>query len=112
MRLEDNPCLLTIQKSKQPALFVYIYDDIESKAIGEAGHWWLHESLKKLEFSYTSKFKAQLIIKKGNADKILDELIKKYKITHVLWNRLYFWMPALEVPLSGARLQPRPLGCR
>ena len=89
MRLEDNPCLLAIQKSKQPALFVYIYDDIESKAIGEAGHWWLHESLKKLEFSYTSKFKAQLIIKKGNADKILDELIKKYKITHVLWNRLY-----------------------
>jgi deoxyribodipyrimidine photolyase len=64
LRLEDNPCLLTIQKSKQPALFVYIYDDIESKAIGEAGHWWLHESLKKLEFSYTSKFKAQLIIKK------------------------------------------------
>lgn len=33
--------------------------------------------------------KIQLIIQKGDAESILAKLIKKYKITQVVWNRLY-----------------------
>ena len=40
-----------MQKDKSKALIVYVYDEIEREATGEAGHWWLHESLKKLEDS-------------------------------------------------------------
>ena len=39
------------------ALIVYVYDEIEREATGEAGHWWLHESLKTLENSFKKEFK-------------------------------------------------------
>ncbi|MEK9886210.1 MAG: deoxyribodipyrimidine photo-lyase, partial [Pelagibacteraceae bacterium] len=58
-------------------------------ATGQAGHWWLHRSLNKLEKSYKDELQIQLIIQKGDAGSILAKLIKKYKITQVVWNRLY-----------------------
>jgi len=87
--LQDNPCLHFIEKNKSKALIVYIHDEIECQATGQAGHWWLHESLKKLEKNYKQAFQIQLIIQKGEAGVILTKLIKKYKITQVIWNRLY-----------------------
>ena len=78
-----------MQKSQNPALFVYIYDSVESHATGEAGHWWLNESLKRLQESYRSRFGASLIILEGEALEVLQKLVKKYQIHQVLWNRLY-----------------------
>ena len=62
---------------------------MECHATGEAGHWWLNESLKKLQESYRSRFGASLIILEGEALEVLQKLVKKYKINQVLWNRLY-----------------------
>ena len=62
---------------------------MESHATGEAGHWWLNESLQKLQESYRSRFGASLIILEGEALEVLQKLVKKYKINQVLWNRLY-----------------------
>ena len=87
--MQDNPCLHFIEKNKSKALIVYIHDEIECSATGQAGHWWLHRSLNKLEKSYKDELKIQLIIQKGDAESILAKLIKKYKITQVVWNRLY-----------------------
>ena len=81
--------MLSIQKDKSKALIVYVYDEIEREATGEAGHWWLHESLKKLENSFKKEFKLDLIVMKGSAQESLSKLIKKYKINRVVWNRLY-----------------------
>ena len=81
--------MLSIQKDKSKALIVYVYDEIEREATGEAGHWWLHESLKKLENSFKKEFKLDLIVMKGSAQESLFKLIKKYKINRVVWNRLY-----------------------
>ena len=81
--------MLALQQSQNPALFVYIYDSVESNATGEAGHWWLHESLKKLQESYKARFGASLIVLEGKALDVLQKLIKKYQIHQVLWNRLY-----------------------
>ena len=81
--------MLSIQKTQNPALFVYIYDSVESHATGEAGHWWLNESLKRLQESYRSRFGASLIIIEGEALEVLQKLVKKYQIHQVLWNRLY-----------------------
>jgi len=78
-----------LQKSQSPSLFVYIYDSVESHATGEAGHWWLNESLKRLQESYRSRFGASLIILEGEALEVLQKLVKKYQIHQVLWNRLY-----------------------
>ena len=62
---------------------------MECHATGEAGHWWLNESLKKLQESYRLRFGASLIILEGEALEVLQKLVKKYKINQVLWNRLY-----------------------
>ena len=62
---------------------------MESHATGEAGHWWLNESLKRLQESYRSRFGASLIILEGEALEVLQKLVKKYQIHQVLWNRLY-----------------------
>ena len=62
---------------------------MESHATGEAGHWWLNESLKRLQESYRSRFGASLIIIEGEAKDVLQKLVKKYQIHQVLWNRLY-----------------------
>lgn len=62
---------------------------MESHATGEAGHWWLNESLKKLQESYHSRFGTSLIILEGEALEVLQKLVKKYKINQVLWSRLY-----------------------
>ena len=81
--------MLALQQSQNPALFVYIYDSVECHATGEAGHWWLNESLKRLQESYRLRFGALLIILEGEALEVLQKLVKKYKINQVLWNRLY-----------------------
>ncbi len=62
---------------------------MECHATGEAGHWWLNESLKRLQESYRSRFGASLIIVEGEALEILQKLVKKYQIHQVLLNRLY-----------------------
>ena len=62
---------------------------MECHATGEAGHWWLNESLKRLQESYRSRFGTSLIILEGEALEVLQKLVKKYKINQVLWNRLY-----------------------
>ena len=81
--------MLALQQSQNPALFVYIHDSVECNATGEAGHWWLHESLKQLQESYKARFGASLIVVEGKALDVLQKLIKKYQIHQVLWNRLY-----------------------
>jgi len=81
--------LLALQQSQSSALFLYIYDSVESQATGMAGHWWLHESLKKLQKDYQVRFGASLIIKEGDALEVLQKIIKKYQIHQVIWNRLY-----------------------
>ena len=62
---------------------------MECHATGEAGHWWLNGSLKRLQESYRLRFGASLIILEGEALEVLQKLVKKYKINQVLWNRLY-----------------------
>lgn len=78
-----------LQDSKSKAILIYIYDDIEKKATGEAGNWWLRESLKKLERSLHKNFKIKLIVISGEVEKIINKLIQKYNINEVIWNRLY-----------------------
>ena len=52
---------------------------MESHATGEAGHWWLNESLKRLQESYRSRFGASLIIIEGEALEVIQKLVKKYQ---------------------------------
>ena len=73
-------------KTQRPILFLYILE--EPLKIGKASLWWLHHSLDALKKSLQEKG-ATLILRKGKAEQILLEIIKKTNATQVFWNRRY-----------------------
>ncbi len=86
LRLADNPALHEAVKVGQ-IIPVYIFDQTGAKdfALGHASRWWLHESLQSLKHD----LKGHLIIAQGDAFKVLNQIIKKYKASAVYWNRCY-----------------------
>ena len=86
LRLNDNFALIELIQKSEKILPIYIYD--ENIEIGGASKWWLENSLKNLNKSLKSK-KSELYTFKGDPKKILQELIKKYRVKNINWNRLY-----------------------
>jgi deoxyribodipyrimidine photo-lyase len=87
LRLSDNPALLAALKSGLPVLPVYILDD-ENAAdarMGGASRFWLHHSLTSLNESLDG----HLHFYKGDAKKILGEIVEKTGAASVFWNRCY-----------------------
>ena len=86
LRLSDNPALFHAAQ-KGNILPVYILEDHHAPQdnIGAASRWWLHHSLLALNKSLDHK----LSLYKGNAQKILLELIQRYSVQAVYWNRCY-----------------------
>jgi deoxyribodipyrimidine photo-lyase len=86
LRLADNPALYEANKDKN-ILPIYILDDINSKKhqMGAASRWWLHYSLNSLDNSLDNN----LNIYNGDPLEIIPNLIKKYNITKIYWNRCY-----------------------
>lgn len=87
LRRSDNPALHAAYKQGAPILPVYILDDENAGdyKIGGAGRWWLHQSLQKLDESLSG----HLAMFKGNAIKIIGELVKETGAQGVYWNRCY-----------------------
>lgn len=86
LRLRDNPAL-DYACEKGAIIPLYIFDnECEQHFIpGSASKWWLHQSLSALNESLGN----QLHFLKGEASKILIELIEKHNIKSVVWNRCY-----------------------
>ena len=87
MRLSDNVALTEATRLSGNLISIYIFDD-KLKSIGEAQYWWLYHSIVSLKESLTNKG-ITLILKRGNSEKILMELIKKYQIKKIYWNSFY-----------------------
>jgi len=62
---------------------------LEKEATGEAGKWWLQNSLLKLQHTLKEKFNINLIVITEEANLAIKNLVKKYSINEVIWNRLY-----------------------
>ena len=85
LRLADNPGLLAALNNG-PAILIYIYEkDLSDHAIGGASKWWLHHSLVSLNASVEN----HLNIYCGSPEDIIFELVEKYGIESVYWNRCY-----------------------
>jgi deoxyribodipyrimidine photo-lyase len=86
LRLSDNPSFSSAAK-QGAVLPLYILDDVNctKTALGAASSCWLHHSLLELSASLDCK----LITKSGDPLLIIFDLIKKYKIDEVHWNRCY-----------------------
>jgi len=90
LRLHDNPALISAVKSGLPLIFLYIDDtNIENNwQLGAASKWWLHHSLQSLSQDL-AKMGANLILRRGDSQKILAELISQADAKALFYNRCY-----------------------
>jgi deoxyribodipyrimidine photo-lyase len=87
LRLADNPALHAAAATGAPVIPLYILDDDNPGewAMGAASRVWLHHSLAALD----TALDGALILKKGDARKILPDIVAKSGATAVYWNRCY-----------------------
>ncbi len=89
LRLKDNPALFQASKLGIPLTIVYIDDHAEhDMPMGKYQKIWLHFSLKNLAEELKNEGH-QLHLFKGNARKILKNLIEKADTKALFWNRCY-----------------------
>ena len=106
LRLEDNFALHYAARNGQ-ILPIFIYPDFccdsqlksgSSKTVGSknaisielgaASKWWLHHSLKSLQRAF-SAHNVELILRRGNPEQILPQLVSEIEADAVVWNRVY-----------------------
>jgi deoxyribodipyrimidine photo-lyase len=89
LRVADNQALTEAAATGKQVLCVYILeDDGQRRAMGAAQCWWLHHSLSALDTTLTS-LGAKLVLRRGSAAKILDEMCTATSAVAVHWNRRY-----------------------
>ena len=90
LRLADNPALHLAVASGRPVIPLYILDKTEDVRFpGAAGLWWLDQSLKALEASLHDRG-SKLILRRGEAAKVVEDVVKTTGAGAIYWNRLYF----------------------
>ncbi|MBM7699871.1 cryptochrome/photolyase family protein [Kurthia huakuii] len=83
LRLHDNLALLAASNFDE-VIPIFIYEPNVSEA--SASDWWLHHSLKELAIAI-EKHGGSLIIRQGDPQIILDELIQAQQIDALFFNR-------------------------
>ena len=86
LRLSDNPALYEASKHDE-VIPVYILDDLNSGAysMGGASRFWLHQSLSDL----SNNLNQNLSLYRGNPLQTLIDIIDRFDIDVVYWNRCY-----------------------
>ncbi len=88
LRLADNPALHVAAQSGKPLILIYIDEANKGRELGGAAEVWLHHSLSALTASIEEKG-GQLILRRGKAADILDDIIDETGADEVHWNRRY-----------------------
>ena len=86
LRIEDNPSLTNAAKY-QKTLPIYILDEENAGefAMGSASRWWLHHSL----ISLNTSLDGNLSVYCGNPLQVFGEILTRFDICAVHWNRCY-----------------------
>ena len=90
LRLADNPALRAAIDRGEPVIGLYVLDE-ESPGIrplGGAARWWLHHSLASLGERLRERGSA-LVLRRGPAERVVQELARDASAAAVLWNRRY-----------------------
>ncbi len=90
LRLQDNPALSAAARRGGPVLCLFILDEADAGGDfeGAAGRWWLHHSLKALSAELAARG-ARLILRRGAAQAVLQNVIAESGADAVYWNRRY-----------------------
>jgi deoxyribodipyrimidine photo-lyase len=89
LRLDDNPALAAAA-ARGPVVPVYILDEAAPGpwAPGAAARWWLHGALAALGDELQARGTA-LVLRRGAAAAVIDELLASTGADAVYWNRRY-----------------------
>jgi len=89
LRLAGNPALQMAVASGRPIIPVFILDETDGvRCPGAAGLWWLDRSLQAL-MEDLEKLGSKLLLRRGEAGKLIRQLIEETSAGAVYWNRLY-----------------------
>lgn len=90
LRLGGNPGLAAALATGRPVLPVFVLDEEAPGRWrpGGASRWWLHHSLERLAAELRRR-DAQLILRRGAAEEVLDRLVTEHRVGAVYCNRLY-----------------------
>ncbi|MGG7464935.1 cryptochrome/photolyase family protein [Plantibacter sp. YIM 135347] len=90
LRLADNPALTAALELGAPIICLYVLeeDTNDLRPHGGASRWWLHGSLEALGTDIRS-MGGTLLLRRGDAAAIIDELVEASGAGAVLWNRRY-----------------------
>jgi deoxyribodipyrimidine photo-lyase len=89
LRIADNPALYHARESGKPVICLYIFEENETLLpLGGASKWWLHHSLKALN-EELKKLGGSLILRRGQAEEILKDVLENSGADCVYWNRRY-----------------------
>ncbi|HWU15801.1 MAG TPA: deoxyribodipyrimidine photo-lyase, partial [Caulobacter sp.] len=99
LRLADNPALAAAATTGRPVIPLYILDETPGvRPMGAASLWWLDKSLAALAASLEA-IGSRLILKRGPAREVLEDLVAQSEPSAVVWNRLY---DAASIDRDGA----------
>ncbi|KIP53887.1 cryptochrome/photolyase family protein [Leucobacter komagatae] len=70
------------------ALYVLDEESAETRPLGGAARWWLHESLSRLRADLAA-LGIPLVLRRGASERIVAEVAEESRATHVFWNRRY-----------------------
>ncbi len=111
LRLADNPALHAAAE-RGPVLPVFILDETPPlRALGGASRWWLDKSLRSLDGALRQQG-APLILRRGPALEILQDLIAETGAREVVWSRLYDPASIARDTEIKARLSAAGVACR
>lgn len=118
LRLSDHPALN--QAAAFPIIPLFIWDDKNPDDLGGASQWWLHKSLCSLQKSLNT-YGLELILRRGDPLKILEELVTSHNVGSLYWSRCYepyaierdkkikeFFKPFIQVQSFNASLLTEP----
>ena len=90
LRFDDNPALRAAADRGGPVACLYVLDDDVGGewAIGGAQRWWLHHSLAAMAEDF-ELFGGALVLRRGDAQKLVPEVAGAIGAGAVFWNRRY-----------------------
>lgn len=90
LRLADNPALHAAIEIGAPIICLYVLEEDTNglRPHGGASRWWLHGSLEALGADIRGLGGA-LVLRRGDAAQILDDLVTETGAAAALWNRRY-----------------------
>jgi len=107
LRVDDNLALRRAAESGNPVIPVFILEDgRDTLPLGGAQSWWLHHSLAALS-QELAILGTRLLLRKGDPQEIIDELIETTGAQTVLWNRRYSPEPIERDAVIKSKLRDR-----